>query len=168
MTELTTAVCSITSTQRRRFFWAAWWTGAPTHAPFRKPDAADGGAKSRADALAAAERAAGRHLSLVDDYWARAWKCVLRGAPVPPLPKARPARAPATEQPASAWSVLGLSAGASAADVRAAFHKRALATHPDHGGDPAEFRAVLRAFQRLTKHRTHSRKPRRRARSPEG
>ena len=26
--------CSITPTQRRRFFWAAWWTGAPNYAPF--------------------------------------------------------------------------------------------------------------------------------------
>jgi hypothetical protein len=165
MAELTTAVCSITSTQRRRFFGAAWWTGAPARAPFRKPDAADGGAKSRAEALAAAERAAGRHLSPIDDYWARAWKCVLRGEPVPPLPRARAARQAATEAPTSAWSVLGLAPGASAAEVRAAFHKRALATHPDHGGDAAEFRAVLRAFQRLTKHRTHARRPRRRARA---
>src|SRR4051812_25508749 len=46
VTDLTTAVCSITATQRRRFFWAAWWTGAPCHAPFRRPDAANGGARS--------------------------------------------------------------------------------------------------------------------------
>src|SRR4029079_1450360 len=44
MSELASAVCSITLTQRRRFFWAAWWTAAPCEAPFRKPDASNGGA----------------------------------------------------------------------------------------------------------------------------
>lgn len=164
MTELTTAVCSITATQRRRFFWAAWWTGAPNHSPFRKPDAANGGARTRQDALAEAERAAGRHLAEIDAYWARAWKTVLRGQPLPP-PPAKPRAPPkAAAAPSSAWSVLGLEPGASAADIRRAFHDRALESHPDQGGDAAQFRAVMRAYERLT----GKRKARERARRKRG
>ena len=43
---------SITRTQRRRFFWAAWWTEPPRLSPFRKPDASDGGALTEAEAHA--------------------------------------------------------------------------------------------------------------------
>jgi hypothetical protein len=161
MADLTTAVCSITPTQRRRFFWAAWWTGAPQHAPFRKPDAANGGAKTAREALAEAERCAGRHLLIVEPYWARAWKCVLRGQAVPPLPASQPRAAessPRVQEPASAWSVLGLAPGARAADVKRAFQKKALETHPDQGGDSAQFRAVLRAYERLVGKRKRVRK----------
>jgi hypothetical protein len=159
MSELTTAVCSITKTQRRRFFWAAWWTGAPQHAPFRKPDAANGGARTEREALADAERMAGRHLVVIEAYWARAWKCVLRGQAVPAPPQPSP-RAPANPQaPASAWSLLGLEPGARAADVKRAFQKKALETHPDQGGESAQFRAVLRAYERLTgKRKSRARK----------
>jgi hypothetical protein len=150
LSELSSAVCSITKTQRRRFFWAAWWTGAPQHTPFRKPDAANGGAKTEREALADAERTAGRHLVVIEAYWARAWKCVLRGQPVPPLPEPSPRTAAKAEPPASAWSLLGLAPGARAADVKRAFHKKALETHPDQGGESAQFRAVLRAYERLT------------------
>ena len=165
MTSLTTAVCSITSTARRRFFWAAWWTAEPSYAPFRKPDAANGGARSLAEALAEAERAAGRSLQLTDAYWARAWKRMLRGEDVapPPDPKSR-ARAEANAKtaprtPRSAWVVLGVPKDASAAAIRKAFHKKALETHPDQGGDAAHFREVLRAFKKLS-HARKSRKPR--------
>jgi hypothetical protein len=152
MPDLTTAVCSITATRRRRFFWAAWWTGAPSHTPFRKPDAADGGERTRAAALAAAERAAGRTLTPIDAYWARAFMCVQRGEPPPPLPEARPKRAaaPAADSP---WTILGLPPGASADAVRRAFRAKALETHPDQGGDAAQFRLVMRAFERLTRKR---------------
>jgi hypothetical protein len=165
VTDLTTAVCSITATQRRRFFWAAWWTGAPCHAPFRRPDAANGGARSAQDALAEAERIAGRHLVLVDAYWARAWKTVLRGQPAPPPPaKSHAAQKPARTAPRSAWSVLGLEPGASATAIRRAFHDRALESHPDQGGDAAQFRAVLRAYERLTgKRKARARAARKRA-----
>ena len=38
--------------------------------------------------------------------------------------------------------------------LKAAFRERALSTHPDHGGDPDEFRALYRAYERLlAKHR---------------
>jgi hypothetical protein len=164
MTELASAVCSITATRRRRYFWAAWWIGAPTHTPFRKPDAANGGAPTRAAALAEAERVAGRHLTVVSGYWARAWMCVLRGQPVPPLPE--PSRAAvkpaAVSEPGSAWAILGLPQGAPASAVRRAFHAKALETHPDQGGDAERFRMVMRAFERLTNKTKRRAKPRKR------
>jgi hypothetical protein len=165
---LSTAVCSITSTQRRRYFWAAWWTGEPSYAPFRKPDAAHGGARSFEDALQEAQAVAGRSLAIVDAYWARAWKSVLRGQlPAPPKsaestksstppPSASRERAPDRAKPTptvsaaeSAWHVLGLQTGASRAEVKRAYQRRALQTHPDHGGDATEFRAVQRAYEKL-------------------
>lgn len=152
MSELSTAVCSIAATQRRRFFWAAWWTGAPRHAPFRKPDAAHGGARTREEALEAAERCAGRHLVLIEPYWAYAWKRVLRGETPPPppsqaeSPRRRPERA---DLPVSAWAELGVSPGATLLEVKRAFRTRALETHPDRGGDPRQFQAVQRAYERL-------------------
>jgi DnaJ-domain-containing protein 1 len=149
MTELTAAVCSITPTQRRRFFWAAWWTGAPRHAPFRKPDASNGGATTREQALADAMRVAGRHLVLIEPHWAHAWNRMLRGEPPPPPPSARPVRERATAAPASAWEVLGLAPGADAIAIKRAFRQRALETHPDRGGQAAQFREVQRAYERL-------------------
>jgi DnaJ-class molecular chaperone len=35
-------------------------------------------------------------------------------------------------------------------DIKRAFRKRALETHPDRGGDAAEFRRVQRAYEKLT------------------
>ena len=149
MTELTTAVCSITTTKRKRFFWVAYWTQPPCHSPFRKPDAADGGARSWQEALATAQKAAGWSLQVIDSYWARAFICQLRGQPIPALPKPRPH--PRSDERAartrSAWEVLGLRPGASPTTIRKAFHQRALATHPDQGGDAEQFRAVMRAFE---------------------
>ena len=46
--------------------------GRAEREPFRKPDAANGGARSEAEALTEAERVAARHLTLVNPYWARA------------------------------------------------------------------------------------------------
>lgn len=151
--QLSTALCSITPTQRRRYFWAAWWTGEPSHAPFRKPDASHGGARSYEEALIEAQSVAGRTLSIIEPYWARAWKSVLRGQdPGLPPTAARPARPPPSpDAPVSAWSVLGLPAGASLAEVKRAYQRRALETHPDQGGDPDAFRAVQRAYEKLLK-----------------
>jgi len=148
MSELASAVCSITATQRRRYFWAAWWTGAPREAPFRAPDASNGGAATLEAALADAEARAGRYLVLIEPYWARAWNRVLRGERAPRRPAPRAAR-PIRATPRSAWEVLGLTAGASLADVKTAFRLRALATHPDHGGDADAFRALHQAYERL-------------------
>jgi hypothetical protein len=149
--DLSTAVCSITATARKRFFWAAWWTGVPHRAPFRKPDASNGGAKTEAEALAEAERIAGRHLTLVEPYWARAWNRVLRGEAPPPSPSPR---APKSVRPdptarASSWSILGIEPGAELTEIRRAYKKRALETHPDQGGDESAFRDVQRAYERL-------------------
>ena len=148
MTDLASAVCSITATQRKRFFWAAWWTAEPRERPFRKPDASHGGAPTLEAALAEAEVVAGRYLILVEPYWARAWTRVLRGERAPPRPAPR-APKPARASPVSAWELLGLVSGASLADVKAAFRRRALETHPDHGGNPDDFRELHRAYERL-------------------
>lgn len=167
-TDLSTALCSITSTQRRRYFWAAWWTGQPCHSPFRKPDASDGGAQTYEEALAKAEATAGRTLTLIDPYWARAWKTILRGQhPPPPAaahPHAAPRAKPAASPDVSAWSVLGLSPGASLPEVRRAFQRRALQTHPDQGGEAEAFEAVHRAYQKLLKRvQQKARRPQRRS-----
>lgn len=151
---LSTAVVSITATQRRRFFWAAWWTSPPQQSPFRKPDACNGGARTEAEALADAQRVAGRLLTPTDPYWARAWNRVLRGESPPPPPKPRDASAPPkTPAPSpnntSAWAVLGLEPGAPFEEVKRMFRKRALETHPDQGGDADAFREVRRAYERL-------------------
>jgi hypothetical protein len=148
MSELASAVCSITITQRRRFFWAAWWTVMPCASPFQKPDASNGGTATLEAALAEAEQRADRYLVMIEPYWARAWTRVLRGerAPAPPPPRAeRPARV----TPISAWELLGLAAGASLAEVKTAFRARALVAHPDQGGDADTFRELHRAYERL-------------------
>ena len=150
MPALASAVCSITVTGRRRYFWAAWWTAEPQVAPFRKPDASNGGAVTMEAALAEAEQRAGRYLVLIEPYWARAWSRVLRGERPPARPGSRVAR-PARVTPPSAWALLGVTRDATLADVKAAFRARALATHPDHGGDPEEFRALYRAYERLVR-----------------
>ncbi len=46
---------------------------------------------------------------------------------------------------ASAWRALGLEPGASDAQIESAFRKAARRHHPDVGGDPARFRALLDA-----------------------
>lgn len=154
MSELVSAVCSITATKRRRFFWAAWWTGAPNYAPFRKPDASNGGASSEAEALAEAEKITGRHLTVIEPYWARAWNRMLRGEAPPEPKKQRAGRdddAPVrTAPPRSAWAVLGLESDASLIEVKRAYRRRALETHPDQGGDAQAFAEVQRAYERLS------------------
>jgi hypothetical protein len=150
MSELASAVCSVTPTKRRRYFWAAWWTGAPSYSPFRKPDASNGGADTLEEALAEAQRVAGRHLSVIESHWACAWKSVLRGeTPTPPPPPRQRPTAERTRTKTSSWAVLGLAPGASLAEVKQAFRKRALETHPDQGGDPAQFRAAHAAYEKL-------------------
>jgi hypothetical protein len=145
----------VVPTRRRRFFWAAWWSGPPVAEPFRKPDAASGGARSREEALAQAERAAGRTLVEIEGRWAGAWVRVLRGEP--PWPKAREkateTRANAPERPRAgrAWALatLGLADGATEEEVKRAFRAAALRTHPDRGGDEAAFIEAKRAAETL-------------------
>jgi hypothetical protein len=152
MTELTTAVCSITPTQRRRYLWAAWWTASPRYVPFQRPDASNGGATSPEEALAEAERISGRHLTLIEPHWASAWNRVLRGEkPTPPAPGRTRVKSPRAreEHAESAWSVLGLSPNAKLAEVKRAYRQQALATHPDQGGDAERFQRVQRAYEKL-------------------
>lgn len=153
MPQLFAPGCSILLTKRRRFFWAAWWTEAPCHVPFRKPDASGGGAASHEDALAEAQRQAGRPLIVLDSLWARAWNRILRGEDPWPTaasrePRVRKESSPETaEEDASVWSVLGVQQGVSPEELKAAYRRKVLETHPDQGGDAEELRRVLRAFE---------------------
>ena len=45
--------------------------------------------------------------------------------------------------------VLGVSSDAAPDEIRRAFRARALLTHPDHGGTPAQFAEVREAFEVL-------------------
>jgi hypothetical protein len=155
--------CSIATTKRRRFFWAAWWSGPPARVPFRRPDASDGGAATRAEALAAAEARAGMRLTEIDPLWARAWIRVLRGEPTWPSRASREpagARAAPAERSgeASIWETLGVTRDVTEAELKAAYRRRALETHPDHGGDEEAFRRVVRAYAEA---RRRLRRPRR-------
>ncbi|MFT3765766.1 MAG: DnaJ domain-containing protein [Minicystis sp.] len=141
-------------TKRRRFLWAAWWSAPPEADPFRKPDASSGGARTREEALAAAEQAAGQRLVEIDGRWAGAWVRVLRGDPPWPKPRVEgdadraSAPPPAVSKGSPAWArgVLGIGAEATADEVKRAFRMAALRTHPDRGGDEAAFIDVKRAL----------------------
>lgn len=157
-------VCAIAPTRRRRFLWAAWWTAAPSRKPFRKPDAFEGGARTRAEALAAAERAAGCPLTEIESGWARAWSNILVGKePWPTSSNAHPA---ATAGPRAAgnalsiWQTLGLEPNATLTEIKRAYRLRALETHPDRGGTAEEFRKVQSAYERALARRKHSPKTR--------
>ena len=142
--------------------WVAWWTAPPAREPFRKPDAFSGGARSREEALAQARRAAGLPLVEIEPRWARAWTRVLLGRPAWGV-RAEGAASSAHRRSSgrsttattkaartrtiSIWETLGITARATAADLKRAFRQRALATHPDRGGDPEAFRQVQRAFK---------------------
>jgi hypothetical protein len=166
MSSLFVAVCSIAPTRRRRFMWAAWWTAAPSREPFRKPDAFEGGARTRAEALANAERVAGMHLVEIEPRWARAWGRVLVGQ-APWIHKegaagadGKGSEAPRTNRPSnrapgdtreaprpSIWAILGVSPTVTQTGLKRAFRSRALETHPDRGGTAEAFRELQRAFE---------------------
>lgn len=151
MSDLFAPACSITKTKRGRWFWAAWWTAPPAQVPFRKPDAEGGAATTREAALAAAEKRAGTKLVEIDALWAKAWMRVLRGqAPWP----SKSSRVPRSAAPASSvapktesvWTLLGVSPNATEADLKAAYRKKAMETHPDRGGDADLFRRIVAAY----------------------
>jgi len=158
-------VCAIAPTRRRRFLWAAWWTGAPARKPFRKPDAFEGGARTRAEALAAAERAAGCKLTEIEGGWARAWSNILVGKEpwatsasgrlVDEAPRAR-----SSHDATSIWQTLRLEPNATLSEIKRAYRVRALETHPDRGGSAEEFRTVQRAYERALERRKHAPKAR--------
>jgi hypothetical protein len=171
------ASCSVTATRRRRFMWVAWWTAPPAREPFRKPDAFSGGASSPEEALAQARRAAGVPLVEIEPRWARAWSRVLIGRPPWGVRAERAAgsfgahdrstRATTKAAKASAtsiWETLGITARATADDLKRAFRRRALATHPDRGGDAEAFRQVQLAFKEAQRRIARRRPTRTRAR----
>lgn len=169
MTDLFAAVVSIAPTRRRRFLWAAWWTTRPARDPFCKPDASAGGARTREEALAQAEAAAGRTLTQIEPLWARAWGRVLMDLPpfpAGPAPDTSAATKPVErDAPASIWHTLGLAQNATPEQIRTAYRQLALTTHPDRGGDPVAFRQLHAAYQEALARRARSaRRPRRRAR----
>jgi hypothetical protein len=166
VSELFAAVVSIAPTRRRRFLWAAWWTAPPSREPFRRPDASEGGARTREEALRRAEAAAGRPLVPIEPLWARAWARVLMGEA--PFSRAaaddtRAAPRVRREEPAgSIWQILGLTPQATVAEIRAAFRQRALVAHPDRGGDPEAFRALRQAHdEALARRERADKRPRR-------
>ncbi len=162
-------VCAIAPTRRRRFLWAAWWSAPPVRAPFRKPDASEGGARTRQEALAAAERAAGCKLVEIEGAWARAWANVLVGKD--PWPSQRAAGSAETDavRPAKAahapsvWETLGLKPRATVTEIKRAYRLRALEAHPDRGGSAEAFRKLHSAYESALKRSTeqkHKQKPR--------
>ena len=160
--------------------WVAWWTAPPAREPFRKPDAFSGGARSHEEALAQARRAAGVPLVEVEPHWARAWTRVLLGRPPWGVRRegtagsaahgpssGRATRAPtdgATASTTSIWETLGITARATSVELKRAFRERALATHPDRGGDAEAFRQVQRAFKEAQRRIARRRPARTRAR----
>jgi hypothetical protein len=157
--------------------WVAWWKAPPAREPFRKPDGFSGGARSHEEALTQARRAAGVPLVEIEPYWARAWARVLIGRPPwgaraegaadsssshgrSPRATTDGARATTT----SIWETLGITARATADDLKRAFRQRALATHPDRGGDAEAFRQVQRAFKEAQRRIARRRPTRTRAR----
>lgn len=150
MSDLFVPVVSITATKRRRFLWAAWWTGPPTRVPFRKPDASSGGARTREEALSEASALAGARLVEIEGAWARAYARTLRGEA--PFPSASRTEAvvtkpddPTTQR--SVWDILGVPPSATADEIKRAYRAKALETHPDRGGTDAAFREVRRAYE---------------------
>ncbi|GMV19796.1 MAG: hypothetical protein AMXMBFR56_80200 [Polyangiaceae bacterium] len=164
MSSLFAPACSITRTKRGRFFWAAWWSAPPVQVPFRKPDAEGGAAATREEALAAAEKKAGMRLAEIDALWAKAWMRILRGQHPWPSKASREPRAARREKPTDAqvsiWAVLGVSPSVTDEELRTAYRKKALETHPDRGGDAAAFRRVVAAYAEARRRRKGSRKKR--------
>jgi hypothetical protein len=97
-----------------------------------------------------AERAAGASLGAVEGRWAGAWVRVQAGRP--PFAE-RPVRAARPGQADGPHALLGIVPGAPLDEVKAAFRRKALEHHPDHGGDPAAFMAVKRAYDGIVRRR---------------
>jgi len=56
---------------------------------------------------------------------------------------------PSIEKDTASLNVLGLKRSSSQEDIKKAFREKALKTHPDKGGDPADFRKVREAYECL-------------------
>jgi hypothetical protein len=156
VTTLLRGVYSVTRTKRRRLLWCAWWSGPPSEAPFRPPDAWSGGARTEDEARTLAERAAGMPLSPVEGRWAGAWVRVRAGLP-PFVDRVAGSVASASPRPVDPHALLGVAPGAPLEEVKAAFRRKALEHHPDQGGDAATFIAVKRAYDRIVRRRQSAR-----------
>ena len=152
MSALSRGVYSTARTKRRRYLWCVWWSGEPCVHPFRPPDAWGGGAETEEEARALAERAAGMELQQIDAHWAAAFKRLRAG--LSPFVTREPRVAEAARAaPVDPHRLLEVTTDASAAEVRAAFRKKALEHHPDRGGTDAAFIALKRAYDTLIKRR---------------
>ena len=103
------------------------------------------------EALREAEKIAGRTVVLIEPSWAKAWTRVLRGQP--PFAAKRERVAAPSQKPApplSAWQTLGLEPGSDHEEIKKAYRQRALETHPDRGGEASAFRAVQKAYEKLS------------------
>lgn len=99
-------------------------------------------------------------LEPIEGRWAGAWVRVRAG--LPPFVKRAPRSVDkAKPRPVDPYAVLGVSSSASLEEVRAAFRKRALEHHPDHGGSPLAFMAVKRAYDAIVARRAKRRGARR-------
>ena len=68
---------------------------------------------------------------------------------------------PGPEGAASIWAVLGVEPGVTEAELKLAFRRRAVETHPDQGGDPESFRRVLAAYDEARRPHPPPKPPRR-------
>lgn len=59
------------------------------------------------------------------------------------------AKRQATPRGAKSYHVLGIQPGATRAEIKAAFRQKAKTSHPDHGGDPEEFKRLMAAYRQL-------------------
>ncbi len=157
MSAISRGVFAIARTKRRRYLWCAWWTGEPKAKPFRPPDAWGGGATTEEEARTFAERAAGMPLEPIDGHWAGAWKRMRAGrepfvAHAPRTARDDVARA------VDPYALLGVTADADLEAIKAAFRKKALEHHPDHGGSAEAFIAIKRAYDGIVRRRARARK----------
>ena len=60
---------------------------------------------------------------------------------------------PDTEAVDDPYQVLGLHSGAHIRVVKAAYRQLAQEHHPDHGGDPKEFKTIQKAYDRILEER---------------
>jgi len=156
---LVRGVYSLTHTKRRRFLWCAWWTAEPCAKPFRAPDAWGAGERTAEEAKAKAEAAAGMPLELIEGRWAGAWVRVREGRD-PFVSRAPKTIETETQKPRTPYDVIGVPITATLLQVKAAFRKKATEHHPDKGGDPNAFIALMRAYETIIDRRSRPRRRR--------
>lgn len=158
MSTLTRGVYAVARTKRKRFMWCAWWSGEPTAKPWRAPDAWGGGAETEDEARTMAEEAAARPLERIDDHWAGAFRRVRAGMKPFPTQTPKTVDAAPKDKPVDPYRLLGVTSDATLDDVKLAFRKKALESHPDHGGSTEAFIALKRAYDGIVKRRSRPQK----------